>query len=860
MESDLYLVYNILSLLNGNDLEKRKSAETELEKLKKNQNLFLVLLKLLDDNSIDLQIRRLAGLILKNHIDEFGPENVDNDFGWLSAFDKDLRSYFKHTLINNLSSQYRIIRRTVSQILGKISFIELKNGLWENIFEEFSEYLSFKNFMSNCYEGILETMEFLFQEFFNGVKFLDLFGIKSPYILNIILDPIKRNNLEQEQLIFSALKTLFTTLHFIKLDGYDCDLIFSLIVNQLITYSNDIRKISFEILELLVKRYYKLVNRFISVIFDQTLTTFEQCNEEVGLKAIEFWSTLADEEFQIILDSIQALSEGRIPKTYSEQFIIKSGSVLPFVLLQFIQHKKMSENEEWNCNSAVGLCLNLMSQAGPNEILSRFVDFIETKVSLNSEIKLKQAAIFSLVSIFDGIGSKVLYNHLIKTSSLWLSFSENENQELRKTTFFLFGKILQLSPFVLRVKLDQILRILLNNIFDKKNRNNIFWILNEIFQSFELEGLLECYLESICSVIYNLISQTTADCEIVDELYEIICSIILNSSIRSQSRLFLLIPSTFVALKSSFISHNFSSNEFTIKIQSHLFRFLGSLIQRFGQKFTKEFLDKLVDFIFFLLEMTSKVNFDSDLENEMIIFFGTVVQKYKKESKLQIQDVTPILFKYIEKNTEHQHVTIAIGFLGDICNSFEDLQHPFIKKSTQTLIDLLQNDSINLDTKPLILSCLGDLCYVSGKYFFEFQKLVIPILKSVIASIDNQEKLPDQDLIQWMLVLKESILESLTGLIQSDPDTSSRKKFFEKNFEFTWLVKSIYDIITKDRILRTTKLSIGLLGDCGANYKAKKTYLSKCTWIKQLISESIQNTGKNLSFMGNWASDSIYEI
>ena len=40
MESDLYLVYNILSLLNGNDLEKRKSAETELEKLKKNQNLF----------------------------------------------------------------------------------------------------------------------------------------------------------------------------------------------------------------------------------------------------------------------------------------------------------------------------------------------------------------------------------------------------------------------------------------------------------------------------------------------------------------------------------------------------------------------------------------------------------------------------------------------------------------------------------------------------------------------------------------------------------------------------------------------------------------------------------------------------
>jgi len=315
-----------------------------------------------------------------------------------------------------------------------------------------------------------------------------------------------------------------------------------------------------------------------------------------------------------------------------------------------------------------------------------------------------------------------------------------------------------------------------------------------------------------------------------------------------------------VALKSSFISQNFSLKEFAVKIQSHLFRFLGSLIQRFGQKFTGEFVDELMEFIHVLLEVIKKKNFNSDLENEMIIFFGTVVQKYKKESKLLIKDFTPILFEYIKKNTEHQVITIAIGFLGDICNSFEDLPQYFIQKSTLTLINLLQNEFINLDTKPLIISCLGDLSYVSGNYFFEFQNLVIPILKSAIASIGNQEKLTDQDLVEWILTLKESILESLTGLIQSDPLISSSQKFFEENIEFIWLIKSIYDIITEDRILRITKLCIGLLGDCGANYKTKKNKLSRCTWVKQLISESIQNTGKNLDFMGTWASDTIYGI
>ena len=100
----------------------------------------------------------------------------------------------------------------------------------------------------------------------------------------------------------------------------------------------------------------------------------------------------------------------------------------------------------------------------------------------------------------------------------------------------------------------------------------------------------------------------------------------------------------------------------------------------------------------------------------------------------------------------------------------------------------------------------------------------------------------------------------MTGLIQSDPLISSSQKFFEENIEFIWLIKSIYDIITEDRILRITKLCIGLLGDCGANYKTKKNKLSRCTWVKQLISESIQNTGKNLDFMGTWASDTIYGI
>ena len=258
--------------------------------------------------------------------------------------------------------------------------------------------------------------------------------------------------------------------------------------------------------------------------------------------------------------------------------------------------------------------------------------------------------------------------------------------------------------------------------------------------------------------------------------------------------------------------------------------------------------------------MAKKLNLDSNLEDEVIIFFGTVIQKYKKESKRLNNDMLPVIFEYIQRNIEQPTVTVAIGILGDICSSFENSDEFFTKKATSLLISLLQNENINHEIKPLILSCLGDLSYVSGNYFQEFQNIVIPMVKSIINSISKCEQLPDQEITEWVLALKESLLENLTGLIQSNPANLSNYKFFEISSEFLWLVKSIYDIVSEDRTIKTTKLCTGLIGDCGSSYESKKKSLSKCTWVKQLIFESMFSPEQDLKFMGAWASDSVYGV
>ena len=162
-------------------------------------------------------------------------------------------------------SSSKVIRRTASQVLSKFAYIELKNGLWQNIFEEFRGYISSDNQEHYFYEGILETIEFLFQEFFSKEKIFDIFQSKSDLILEIIFIPIKVESNKKTNLNLTSLKVLFTIIHFIKFNGFQCDVIFSLVIDQLTDQSDVVRKLAFEILELMVKRYYRKISRFISI-------------------------------------------------------------------------------------------------------------------------------------------------------------------------------------------------------------------------------------------------------------------------------------------------------------------------------------------------------------------------------------------------------------------------------------------------------------------------------------------------------------------------------------------------------------------------------------------------------------------
>ena len=87
---DLIFIYQILSSLNGNDLERRKIAENELNKIKNinKKEFFVKLLEIFNNQLIEPHVRRLSGLILKNDIQKCNSSDKIIVYNWLSVLNE----------------------------------------------------------------------------------------------------------------------------------------------------------------------------------------------------------------------------------------------------------------------------------------------------------------------------------------------------------------------------------------------------------------------------------------------------------------------------------------------------------------------------------------------------------------------------------------------------------------------------------------------------------------------------------------------------------------------------------------------------------------------------------------------------
>uniref|UniRef100_A0A8R1EQM7 Importin N-terminal domain-containing protein n=1 Tax=Caenorhabditis japonica TaxID=281687 RepID=A0A8R1EQM7_CAEJA len=137
-----------------------------------------------------------------------------------------------------------------------------------------------------------------------------------------------------------------------------------------------------------------------TALFQITLNAMKSDEAEVSMQGMEFWSTVAEEEFDLALDYEDAVERGETnAKCNSLRFMEQAAAhVVPVLLEAMAHHDDGDDEDEWTPAKAAGVCLMLAAQCVRDDIVNHVIPFF--KHFQNPDWKYKEAAIMAFGSIF----------------------------------------------------------------------------------------------------------------------------------------------------------------------------------------------------------------------------------------------------------------------------------------------------------------------------------------------------------------------------------------------------------------------------------------------------------------------------
>jgi importin subunit beta-1 len=118
-------------------------------------------------------------------------------------------------------------------------------------------------------------------------------------------------------------------------------------------------------------------------------------NEKVVLQAIEFWSTVFEKEFEILLDQDETGEECLNFCTLALQ------EICPVLLWLMSKKEDDDDEDEWNQSMAAAICLQLLATCTGGAIVPMVLPFVEENIK-NPDWKFREAAVMAFGSILDG--------------------------------------------------------------------------------------------------------------------------------------------------------------------------------------------------------------------------------------------------------------------------------------------------------------------------------------------------------------------------------------------------------------------------------------------------------------------------
>ena len=182
--------------------------------------------------------------------------------------------------------------------------------------------------------------------------------------------------------------------------------------------------------------------------------------EAVALQAIEFWTSVAEEETNLesdYLDAQEVRHDVCLPKSYPinttaqglldgdvevPKYFAKIAlpEVVPVLLQLLTRQDEDAEEGEWNVSMAAGTCLSFLAQAVHDPIVPAVIPFIEANIKQENWHQ-REAAVMAFGSILVGPDPTVLTPLVNQALPILINMMSDPQSQVKDTTAWTLGRV-----------------------------------------------------------------------------------------------------------------------------------------------------------------------------------------------------------------------------------------------------------------------------------------------------------------------------------------------------------------------------------------------------------------------------------
>lgn len=813
---------------------------------------------------LDPNSRQLAGLHLKNLLFARDPYVAsEKKKRWYTNVDASSRARVKALSLDALQSQVEQAAHSGAQVVAKIGAIESQDKQWPELLGQLLKNMTAVDVAnSNLLKtATLETLGYMCEEL--EEEAVD--QLETNQILTAIVDGMREDRVDSVRL--AASRALLNSLVFTR-HNFDNESERTMIMQVICTAtksSNErLRVIAFESLARVASLYYERLPQYIEALFTLTLAAIQQDQEEqVAMMAIEFWSTLCEEEMEILEEFEQdEIPQGTSRRKCARYVQAAATHIIPALLQStLVKQDEDADEDAWNISAAGAICLGLVAQTIGDAIITDVLAFVEANI-LHSDWRRREASIMAFGQILEGPKPDTLAGPVQTAMPVLIRALSDEHILVKDTTAWTLARICELhAQRIPQGYLQPLVEQLINALQDTARvAAQACFAVHNLAQAFE-HAPRHTETNALSPFFHPLLTQLLAaterhDCQehnLRGQAYEAVNMLIQNHALDTRPVVVQVMQVVLQRLHGTFSMPIISQDDKEERDQ--LQSLLCSVMQVITRGIDKEIAPFCDHTITLLLQVINNQNAVASEEAFMAI--GAVASTIDHGFEKYMGDLFPFLLKGLRNYTDWQVCSAAVGTTGDICRALETQILPYCDDIIRCLLEALQNPALNRQVKPAVLSCFGDVALAIGGNFVKYLQSTFQMLDQAARTKLSDDD-DDDELVEYLSSLREGILEAYVGIIQGLNDgCNSRLVLPQLGNMFQFL-----EFVARDNGDESiTKNCIGLIGDLAVSFlqhAAEVAPFFRQPFVNEIISEGLRTD--NLHDIARWAQGKCDEL